>query len=121
MQGFQLLKEGAGEKDCLDVEDIMNSTERVALDHLESIVREQYGWYFEAIDTNQDGVIQWREFETFFKIIRVDTAQAKESFEAIDTNKDGVLSKDEFIAAAVEFYISKEDTPSKHFMGQLVD
>ena len=77
--------------------------------------------WFDVIDMNHDGLIQWKEFELYFNIWGIkNSAIAKASFEMIDTNKDGVLSKEEFVAAAVEFYTSRDDTPSKFFYGPLV-
>jgi Ca2+-binding EF-hand superfamily protein len=77
--------------------------------------------FFDAVDANNDGFIDCSEHGIFFKIIGLGTDMSPASFQAIDTNEDNLLSREEFITAGTEFFLS-EDTasPTKLFWGPLV-
>ncbi len=48
--------------------------------------------------------------------------QAKHAFDFIDTDKNGEISREEFLAAAIDFYFGVEETElAAAFMGKLVD
>lgn len=77
--------------------------------------------FFQAVDSNNDGMISADEFGDFFRILGLDAGMGPASFAAIDTNNDGLLSQDEFVEAGSKFFIS-EDTaePTRLFWGPLV-
>ncbi len=71
--------------------------------------------------SNADGQIDAGEYAQFFDIMGLDPKLADEAFKAIDTNNDGLLSLDEFKAAGLDFFMSKDEkSPSKVFWGPLV-
>ena len=84
--------------------------------------REAVKNYFDAVDTDADGVISLKEFEVYFDAIGVGKKHAKASFVAIDADHDGKISRNEFMDTAIEF-ISNTDPahPSTLFFGPLVD
>ena len=52
----------------------------------------------------------------------VSEAEIIHSFNTIDANKNGVISREEFMAAAEDFFCGVEETElSKVFLGRLVD
>ena len=116
---WALSKEAVGGKESIGPDDFVPIPERV--DVYKQSLAPTIGIYFDVIDSNHDGYIQWKEFQAFFRIFGIDESKAEESFKMIDTNGDGVLSREEFVAAALEFNTSKEDTPSKLFYGPLVE
>lgn len=78
--------------------------------------------FFDAIDTNKNGVISLKEFEVYFDAMGVGKQHAKASFDAIDTNSDGSITRDEFVATVLEFFVNTDPAhPSKLFFGPLVD
>jgi len=63
-----------------------------------------------------------KEFAVCFEILGVpDAAAAAESFKIIDVNRDGMITKEEYIKAGAEFFLSGEDLPTNIFFGPLVD
>ncbi len=71
--------------------------------------------------SNGDNQIDAGEYALFFDIMGLDPKLAEEAFKAIDTNNDGLLSLDEFKAAGLDFFMSKDaNSPSKVFWGPLV-
>ena len=114
-------KEAVGGKESIGFDDFGRMPELVKPDLLKQNGEAVLVTFFDVIDSNHDGYIQSKEFEVWFRIIGVDVSKAEESFKMIDTNGDGVLSREEFVAAGLEFVTSKEDTPSKLFYGPLVE
>jgi len=77
--------------------------------------------FFDIINTNDDGKIQKSEFEIFYKIFGMDPSTAAESFAVIATNHSGFLSREEFVAASVDFCTSDDEkSPFKIFFGPLI-
>ncbi len=77
--------------------DIFNDVEKVLEAH------------YEVIDSNENGVISFKEWENIYKAINNDTSHARGSFDVVDTNGDGIVSKEEFLAYCKEFYLTAED------------
>ena len=121
LQIWNMLKDSAGGKDSITLEEFININDILGSQRVRDQIASDQMLFFDVIDTNHDGFIQWGEFEVYFKAHGLNPENAKASFEMIDTNKDGVLSKEEFIAAAVDYFTSREDTPSKVFFGPLLD
>ena len=63
-----------------------------------------------VVDTNGDGVISPLEFHLYFKIMGIDESSAQISFDAIDTDSDGTITRDEFVAAGMDFFTSVDET-----------
>jgi Ca2+-binding EF-hand superfamily protein len=76
--------------------------------------------FFQAVDTDEDGMISGPEFENFFEIIGLDKSMAPETFKAIDENNDGQLSKEEFVNAGLDFFENQEPSVNQIFWGPLV-
>ena len=116
------MHEGAPNAESLTLEDYLESHKRVNPDDIRDMLIKIADVVFDVIDTNHDGKIQWQEYQDFFRILmeEVDPDVAKNAFNAIDFNGDGVLSKEEFKAATVEYFVSKEDTPIKFMFGPLL-
>ena len=71
---------------------------------------------FEVIDSDDNGVISYDEWENYYKALGIDTKYARASFDAMDTDGDGVISKDEFVAYNKEFYFSVDDNLKSSIM-----
>ena len=67
---------------------------------------------FDALDLNKDGHISLDEFKIYLQIIAPDISDAEiiHSFNKIDEDKNGEISRDEFIAAAFDFFFGYEET-----------
>jgi Ca2+-binding EF-hand superfamily protein len=78
---------------------------------------------FDCIDTNNNGTISIEEYKVYFQVIgpNISDEEMKHSFNTIDSNGDGVISRDEFLAAAEDFFYGVEETElSNVFYGKLV-
>lgn len=76
--------------------------------------------FFQAVDSDGDGLIQVEEFRKFFALTKGNDADAEKAFKLIDTNSDGKLSHEEFNQAFVEFLSSKDpSSPFNSFFGPL--
>jgi len=85
------------------------------------VVTEQYGLFFDAVDNNNDGLIQLQEFINYYDALGINEEIAKKSFQGLDTNRDGVLSRDEFVTAAKDFSILEEPRfPADLLFGPLI-
>ena len=65
-----------------------------------------------------------QEFQVYFQVIApaVSPGEVDHCFKTIDANKNGEISREEFLAAAVEFMHGLEETElSKVFFGPLLD
>jgi len=87
---------------------------------LELASRQQHGLWFDAVDTNKDGLIQLQEFINYFDAMGIKEKFAKEAFEGLDTNKDGVLSREEFITAGKHYSLEEESSYADVFFGSLI-
>ena len=77
---------------------------------------------FNVVDGNGDGVISPQEFRLYFKIMGIDESSAQISFDVIDTDSDGMITRDEFVVAGMDFFISVDETSlGTLFFGPLVD
>ena len=70
---------------------------------------EFYTSAFEAMDSDGNGTLSFKEWVDWYKANDIETAYARPSFDALDTNHDGVISKEEFYEYNKEFFYSKED------------
>ena len=78
--------------------------------------------WFDVVDTNGNAVISPQEFGVYFKIIGIDESSTKAPFVAIDSNQHGIISRDEFVAAGVDFFTGVDETcGGTLFWGPLVD
>jgi len=86
------------------------------------VVVEFMNIFFDLIDTNGDGVIQKDEYAFFLKAFRVeDEADITASFNMLDMDGDGKIDHTEFMNAAVEFWMTDDESlPSKLLFGPLV-
>ena len=88
----------------------------------EAAGREAMNVFFDAVDTDADGVISVKEFEVYFDAMGVGKKHAKASFASIDSDHDGKISRDEFVGTAIEFFNSTDPAhPSTLFFGPLAD
>ncbi len=71
---------------------------------------------FRIIDTDRNGTISVKEWETQYIAIGIPVEHSKASFEAMDTNKDGVISHDEFVAYHKEYFYTTEDKLSSSLL-----
>jgi Ca2+-binding EF-hand superfamily protein len=75
------------------------------------------------LDLNSDGHISREEFKWYFQTLAPDLSEADvtHSFDVIDSDKNGEISREEFFAAAFDFYYGVEETEiSKVFFGPLM-
>lgn len=90
-------------------------------DQLSELVSSIAHLFFDVMDMNDDGMIDLSEFTGFFAIIGRDEEMAIKTFRAIDTNNDQLLSRDEYLAAVVEFFVGEDQTsPYQFFCGDLI-
>ena len=76
--------------------------------------------FFQAMDTDGDGLLHRDEWSNYLKIRNtyVSEEQAQESFDSVDTNKDGVISLPEFVEYSVDFWCKLgEDLGTKDLYG----
>ncbi|XP_013400505.2 sarcoplasmic calcium-binding protein-like [Lingula anatina] len=106
----------------MEEEFISNMAEFVKGDRRE-IVTLAMPYIYEAIDLNKNGEISVEEYRTFLSGHGIDTTHADAAFAAMDTNNDNVISKEEFLHAAEEFFLSNEEggVNSHCFWGALID
>ena len=79
---------------------------------------------FDVTDLNKDGHISLDEFKVHFHIlgINISDSEVVHSFNTIDTDKNGKISREEFLAAADDFYNGVDETEvSRVFLGYLED
>ena len=90
----------------------------------EAFTAEGHNPIFDAIDTDDDGWISAEEFGVFLKAgaPALTDEEVQHSFDTIDKNKNKRISREEFLAAAKDFYYGVEETElSKVFFGKLED
>ena len=59
--------------------------------------------FFDAIDTDNDGVISSKEFGVLLQSYGIDPTVAPEAFDGgLDKNKDGIISRSEFMEAGTQ-------------------
>ena len=81
-----------------------------------------FGIMFDIIDEDGNGEISFKEWDDYYKVIKVDSAYAKAPFDAMDVNGDGMISKEEYVEYIKEFYFTAEDRlKSSLLYGPLVD
>ncbi len=76
---------------------------------------------FDAIG---DGHISVEEFTIYLKVVAPDMTgdEAEHAFSIIDADKNGEISREEFLAAATNFFYGVEETEAANvFMGKLID
>ena len=64
---------------------------------------------FSTLDLNDDGVISFEEWKTYYYCMGIDQAHAQASFDAMDANSDGEVSKDEFVNFLYEYFFTTEN------------
>ena len=89
-----------------------------------AMVCDIHNMLFDVIDTNNDGRISVREFQVYFQVIAPNMSEAEvdHCFKVIDADKNGEISREEFLAAAEDFFLGVEETElSMVFFGPLLD
>ena len=81
-----------------------------------------YSIFFDSVDLDNKGFINLDKFTIYFSVIMgMDSKMAAETFEVIDTNGDGKMTREEYLAAADDFFISDdENSPFSVFWGPLL-
>ena len=91
---------------------------------VEDMLKQYWGNTFDAMDSNQDGMISKVEHQHFFNAWKKDKdlVDASVAFAAIDADMDGMITRDEYVNAAIEHQLnfSDETKRSKHFFGPLI-
>ncbi len=89
-----------------------------------ALMRKSHDPLFDAIDTNGDGHISVEEYKIYLRVVAPEVTgdEAKHAFDVIDADKNGEISREEFLAAATDFFFGVEETEAANvFMGKLVD
>ena len=96
----------------------------VSQEGVEDMLKQYWGNTFDAMDSNQDGMISKVEHQRFFNAWKKDKdlVDASVAFAAIDADMDGMITRDEYVNAAIEHQLnfSDETKRSKHFFGPLI-
>jgi Ca2+-binding EF-hand superfamily protein len=104
----------------MDTEDSGRISLQQFMDGCEKLIREQpaegahppvhdpVGLIFDMVDSDQNGVIDLREFTTWMHSYGVGPQDTVEAFDLLDADDDGVLSRPELAAAAEAFYASTD-------------
>ncbi|MEU8543249.1 EF-hand domain-containing protein [Streptomyces sp. NPDC048717] len=79
-------------------------------DKVADIVRPAVAAHMVLADTNGDGVADVDEFKALQGALGVPAREAEEAFRVLDRDGDGVLTVDEWLAAAMEYYTSTDET-----------
>jgi len=77
---------------------------------------------FEVVDFDADDIIQWQEFQIFYRLFGIanDNDTALKSFEAIDKDADGKINKEELVKAFLDFLVGKnQKSPYTQFFGPI--
>jgi Ca2+-binding EF-hand superfamily protein len=107
--------------DAATCEDALTNLKFYGKSDLVSLCTNQFGLYFDAIDTNKDGLIQANDFVSIFKAFGISEDLAKEAFEGMDTDNNGVLSREKFVAIGRDFCTMEEPSyPADYLFGPLV-
>jgi len=99
------------ERDSASLEEIKANLQKCGKDEMKKMSTEHFNLLFDAVDTNNDGLIQLGEFVVYFQIVGVSEVFAKKTFDTMDTDHDGMLSRDEFVKGGLDFFTLEE--PSK--------
>ena len=78
---------------------------------------------FNAIDANKDGHISVEEFKVYLKVIapNISEEEMTHSSNVIDSDGNVMISREEFLAAALDFMFGLEETEvSNAFLGHLL-
>ncbi len=79
-----------------------------------SVVR----FLYDLFDQNKDGVIDYDEFESLYRILGLSRANIIYAFKQLDINKDGVISKAEMYDAMRNYFSSSNATIENYTFGQ---
>ena len=96
----------------------------MSADERKSMFHSTHDTLFDVIDLNKDGHISLKEFKVHFRVLGADISDEEivHSFNTIDADKNGEISREEFLAAADDFYNGVDATEvSRVFMGRLED
>jgi len=80
-----------------------------------------FGFLFDLMDPNGDGVISKDEYHLFAQVFQLSPEVETKSFATVDENHDGKISYEEFVGKAVEYFTGKGDEDTNFLFGPLVD
>lgn len=63
---------------------------------------------FSILDANHNGQISKSEYQQFCVAVGLNEKDAKTAFIHLDRNADGYISRDEYIQASQDFYVSED-------------
>jgi len=107
--------------DSSTADDLIENLKRHGKKSILATTYDIHSRYFNAIDTNKDGVIRMSEFSVYSSILGYDSQYTKEAFDSLDVDHDGVISRDEFISGGNDFFNEEiEGSPGAHFFGPLI-
>ena len=75
----------------------------------------------EVVDTNDDGVVSWKEFWCWIEPLGVTEEEGKSAFETCDINGDGSLDLKEFGTACARYYYDPDMSEFASFYGSFHD
>ena len=64
---------------------------------------------FKPLDLNEDGVISFEEWKSYYEVVGIPAMYSRASFDAMDKSGDEKITLEEFVAYNYEFYCSDED------------
>jgi len=80
-----------------------------------------FGFYFDLVDINGDGVVSRQEYELFTKGFRLSEEGGQLSFAAVDVDGDGKISYEEFVSAGTDYFLGRGGENIDHLYGKLID
>jgi len=101
--------------------DFISNLKKAGKDNIEASAVIVYGHYFDNTDRDKNGLLDLNEFKSYLYIWGINKEFAQATFDAIDTSGDGFLSREELVAAGINFSIGENpDKASDTLYGPLV-
>ena len=76
------------------------------------------GAYFDVVDQNHDGCINWDEYKIVMEASGFPEESARGTFELLDKNKNGKIERKELIAADIKFWCDLEEKETDELFGK---
>lgn len=116
MGSWTTLESAAEEDDKVALDDVLRVADQLHL--AVDAVHTTAASMFEAVDADDDGMIELVEYQEMVRAWKQHDTGVDEMFHLLDGDGDGVLSKDEFTSLWADFWMGDDETsPSQWVFG----